>query len=208
MAEALSTQTARLNLLLKRLRQLESAVRGTDSRQSPSSESSWLVTLRIGDGRYALPLHQTREVVRFARLTSVPAAPRFVLGVLNLRGEALPVVDPLILWDREGLTPGRESAIVFVEACSRVYGILVDRVEDVVSNAMADAPEDGAEEEAAATVLSPCVMSTRRDKAGLFQVLDPARLVAPALITELDEALTRALEAVKDVPSYRPGSDT
>src|SRR6478752_7767392 len=96
---------ARLNVLVTRLRELETTLRSSDFRDNPFSESSWLITFRIGAARYALPLGQTREVVRFAKLTSVPSAPHYLLGMLNLRGSARPVVDPLVLWNGERLVP-------------------------------------------------------------------------------------------------------
>lgn len=68
----------------------ETAARAVDRR-------SRLLVFRVGDGYYGLPIEHVREVERVTRVTPVPGAPRFVRGLVNLRGEILPLVDMRLL---------------------------------------------------------------------------------------------------------------
>src|SRR6185312_5009031 len=56
-------------------------------------ESLQVVVFRLGDERYALETQYVREVVRLSDYAPLPGAPAFVLGILNLRGEILSVLD-------------------------------------------------------------------------------------------------------------------
>lgn len=70
--------------------QSESAARAVDQRQR-------LLVFRVGSEFYGLPIEHVREVERVTRLTPVPGAPGFVRGLINLRGEILPLLDMRLL---------------------------------------------------------------------------------------------------------------
>ena len=96
------------------------------------------VCFAAGQGRYGIPLDQVVRIIRREEITSVPSAPRFVEGVINLRGEVIPV---LHMRERFGLPreeAGRRSRIIIVASMERQYGLLVDEVRDIV-----EVEEDG-----------------------------------------------------------------
>lgn len=83
--------------------------------------------------RYALPSADVRELVRAARLTALPHAPAVVEGLLNLRGELLPVLD---LRRRFRLPPRPLSPLdhfIVVRAGARTVVLRVDRAEGLLS---------------------------------------------------------------------------
>jgi purine-binding chemotaxis protein CheW len=83
--------------------------------------------------RYALPSADVRELVRAARLTPLPRAPDVVEGLLNLRGELLPVLD---LRRRFRLSPRPLSAMdhfIIARAGARTVVLRVDRAEGLLS---------------------------------------------------------------------------
>lgn len=85
--------------------------------------------MQVGAEHYALPVEAVLEVARPARLTPVPGAPAHVVGVMNLRGEVLPVVDLAAL---AGLRPpGDATVIAVVESGGARAGLAVDAVVDV-----------------------------------------------------------------------------
>lgn len=88
---------------------------------------------RLADETYAIELSRVREIAKVPPITEVPRAPAFVLGVMNLRGEVMPVFD---LHRRLGLVregPARRGArVVVVETDRGPAGLLVDAVEQVV----------------------------------------------------------------------------
>jgi len=90
-----------------------------------------LVVFRLGDEAYSLRLHEVREIIMAGLVTPVPRAPSFIDGVLNLRGEVMPVID---LRDRFGL-PRKErtslSRIIITPIGGVFTGLVVDSVEEV-----------------------------------------------------------------------------
>jgi purine-binding chemotaxis protein CheW len=93
-----------------------------------------LLVFLLDEAPYALPVERVREIVRRRPITPVPRVPAEVLGVISLRGQVIQVID---LRRRLGLAErdaGRRSRIVVAhDGEGRVAGILVDRVEEVVT---------------------------------------------------------------------------
>jgi purine-binding chemotaxis protein CheW len=90
-----------------------------------------VILLRVQGREYALPLGCVVEVVRMAALAPVPGGPPHVLGLLDLRGRVVPVLD---LHARLGLTapePSLSTPICVVEAAGRGFGLVAEAVTDV-----------------------------------------------------------------------------
>lgn len=87
------------------------------------------VHFRVGTEQYALPVENVLEVAELGLIAPVPGAPDSVLGVRNLHGQVLPVVDlaPLLGVKRRG---GR-SRLVIAEDAGRRGGLVVDDVVEV-----------------------------------------------------------------------------
>lgn len=97
-----------------------------------TSSYRWL-RVTVGNDSYALELLRVQEVVRLAPIVALRGAARAVLGVMNLRGRIVPVLD-LGLWLDAGCVHGDErSRIVVVERDDEMIGVLVSAVEDVVT---------------------------------------------------------------------------
>lgn len=91
-----------------------------------------LVVLDLAGEAYGLDIGTVREIIRMQSVTSVPDAPDFVEGVINLRGRVIPVVD---LRRRFGLAvsePTAESRIVVVDIGGDDIGVIVDAVTEVL----------------------------------------------------------------------------
>ncbi|MFC1684916.1 chemotaxis protein CheW [Pseudomonadota bacterium] len=91
-----------------------------------------LVTFRLQDERYGINVMQVQEVLRISEIAPVPGAPPYVLGIINLRGNVVTVIDTR---SRFGLPPVEmddASRIVIIECDQQVVGILVDSVAEVV----------------------------------------------------------------------------
>lgn len=92
-----------------------------------------LVVFRLGPEAYSLRLHEVREIIMVSNITPVPRAPSFIEGVLNLRGEVMPVID---LRERFGLERQKAtnlSRIVITPIGGVSTGLVVDSVDEVKS---------------------------------------------------------------------------
>lgn len=98
--------------------------------QDPISE--W-VTFRLGDEKYGINVMMVREVLKNTELAPVPGAPYYVLGIINLRGNVVTVIDTR---SRFGLPPhdtDDATRIVIVEREGMVVGMMVDSVAEVAN---------------------------------------------------------------------------
>jgi purine-binding chemotaxis protein CheW len=100
------------------------------------------VRVRVGAEHYALPVTGVLEVAPMGEISSVPGAPRPVLGVRNLRGQVLPVVDLGAVLGVEGA--GRPSRILVAESGARRAGLAVESVLGVAELPDPTTPADSA----------------------------------------------------------------
>jgi purine-binding chemotaxis protein CheW len=109
------------------------------------------VTFKLDNETYGINVMQVQEVLRYSEIAPVPGAPYYVLGIINLRGNVVTVIDTRT---RFGLQPAEvddSTRVVIIEAEKQVIGILVDSVAEVVylrRSEIDNAPNVGTEESA------------------------------------------------------------
>lgn len=92
-----------------------------------------LIAFRIGEQEFCVNIMSVREIRGWTPATPLPHSPGFVLGVINLRGAVLPIMD---LSRRLGMKPVEPSArhvIIVVQVRSKVIGLLVEAVSDILT---------------------------------------------------------------------------
>ncbi|MEM9709092.1 MAG: chemotaxis protein CheW [Pseudomonadota bacterium] len=110
-----------------------------------------LLSFRIGEHEYSVDIMSVREIRGWTRATSLPHAPFYMHGVINLRGTVLPVVDLSRRLGLEAEEPTERSVIIVIDFDGRTVGVRVDAVSDILSvalDAMQPPPEmleDGSE---------------------------------------------------------------
>jgi purine-binding chemotaxis protein CheW len=104
---------------------------------------------RIGEEEFGLPIGAVEEVALLPdKLTRLPKAPAFVQGVMNLRGQVIPVIDQAERFGA-GAATGRKRRVVIVRIGDLVAGFVVDAVSDVLrveASTLRPAPDLGNEE--------------------------------------------------------------
>ncbi|WP_412496504.1 chemotaxis protein CheW [Vibrio cyclitrophicus] len=109
------------------------------------------VTFQLEEETYGINVMQVREVLRYSEIAPVPGAPDYVLGIINLRGNVVTVIDTR---SRFGLMQGEitdNTRIIVIESERQVIGILVDSVAEVVylrSSEIDTTPSVGTDESA------------------------------------------------------------
>lgn len=82
---------------------------------------------------YGIELTRIKEIIRNQELTVVPETPKFILGILNLRGIAVPVIDLRKLFQLPEKRMDEYAVIIVMEILGRLVGMLVDGVSDMIS---------------------------------------------------------------------------
>lgn len=90
------------------------------------------VTFRLDEETYGINVMQVQEVLRVTEIAPVPGAPDYVLGIINLRGNVVTVIDTRERLGLEARERDESTRIVIIEADKLVVGILVDAVSEVV----------------------------------------------------------------------------
>jgi len=100
------------------------------------TETRQYLTFRLGDEVYATDVAKVREVLDFTTITKIPKTPDFMRGVINLRGNVVPVVDLRLCFAMSKTEKTVNTCIVVVEMLldgeSNVIGALADSVEEVI----------------------------------------------------------------------------
>jgi len=91
-----------------------------------------IVGFRIGRETFGLPIALVREIVRVPEITSVPNAPDYIEGVINLRGRIIPVVDLRKRFGEKVIESSKRNRIVVVELESRAIGLIVNSASEVI----------------------------------------------------------------------------
>ena len=91
------------------------------------------INFAIGDDQYGVDIMAVREIKEWTDVTHLPKQPEYVRGVLNLRGVVLPIVDLRCRFG-QGLTDCTPThIIIIVHVDGRQFGLLADKVLDIVS---------------------------------------------------------------------------
>jgi purine-binding chemotaxis protein CheW len=91
-----------------------------------------VVGFRIGRETFGLPIAMVREIVRVPEITSVPNAPDYVEGVINLRGRIIPIVDLRKRFGQRSFEPNKKNRIIVVELGTRAFGLIVNSASEVL----------------------------------------------------------------------------
>jgi purine-binding chemotaxis protein CheW len=101
--------------------------------QTIETDNRELIAFRVSDQELCINVKTVREIRGWTQATALPRSPRYVRGVINLRGAVLPIVD---LAQRLGLVstePTARNVIIVVQIKHQQIGLLVDAVSDILT---------------------------------------------------------------------------
>ena len=96
------------------------------------------LTFRLGDEDYGIEIRHVTEIVGMQKITEVPDMPDFVRGVVNLRGQVIPVIDMRLRFHMEPRAYDERTCIIVVQLQEIPVGLVVDTVNEVRSIEEAD----------------------------------------------------------------------
>ncbi|TCK09052.1 CheW protein [Marinobacterium mangrovicola] len=160
------------------------------SRNSQKEEivyNQW-ATFRVDNELYGIDVMQVKEVLRFSAITPVPGADASVLGIINLRGNVVTVIDTRQMFHLPMVEPDEETRVIVVEFNeSEVIGLVVDSVDEVLSLPQKDverAPNASGDETSKRFVQGVCYHSNM-----LIILLDLSKMLLSITPTEEEESV-------------------
>lgn len=116
----------------------------TQAVNADPSQSSLLqlVSFHIGEEEFAIDILNIQGINRMMEITRVPNSPNYVEGIINLRGQVIPVVNLRRRLNFEAREPDKDTRIIVVEISHRVIGFIVDNVNEVlrISSSITEPP--------------------------------------------------------------------
>jgi purine-binding chemotaxis protein CheW len=133
-----------------------------------------IVGFQVGRETYGVPITSLHEIVRVPEITTVPDAPGFMEGVINLRGKIVSVMDLRKRLGEKKVTSGKRNRILVVEHRGRLSGLIVDSASEVLKIPASDVePSPAALNEGGLN----CVTGLGKYKGRLIVLLDMNRLL-------------------------------
>jgi purine-binding chemotaxis protein CheW len=151
----------------------------TQRSNGESERTRQLVCFTIGEETYGIDIHAVREIRAWSATTSLPNTPEFVLGVINLRGTVVPILDLRARFGQGQTEPTGAHVVIVTAIEARVVGILVDGVSDILTVAETDVrpvPELGGAE------TQKCLDGLVTEGEQMIAVVAAERIVAPIAI--------------------------
>jgi purine-binding chemotaxis protein CheW len=97
-----------------------------------SGKTLQVVTFALSSEEYGVDIAQVQEINRMVTITHVPRAPQFMEGVINLRGQLIPIIDLRARFGMERAERTKNTRIVVTEIGSKRIGMVVDSVSEVL----------------------------------------------------------------------------
>ncbi|MGD8787420.1 MAG: chemotaxis protein CheW [Phycisphaerales bacterium] len=123
----------------------EMAIQTEQSHKAMLEKEGKYLTFALANEEYGLEILKVREIIGYMEITAVPQTPAYVKGVINLRGQVIPVVDLRAKFGMETSDITDETCIIVVETSQNNHnfstGIVVDHVEEVLDIAGEDIEE-------------------------------------------------------------------
>lgn len=114
----------------------QTATQPRQAQEVLANKEGKYLTFALGPEEYGLEILKVREIIGYMAITAVPQTPTYVKGVINLRGQVIPVVDIRALFGMETKEKTEETCIIVVEIVqgNRKFntGIIVDHVSEVL----------------------------------------------------------------------------
>ena len=115
---------------LQQARELD-ATTASEMGTSEDTLKDMYLTFRLGDEDYAVEIRYVTEIVGMQRITEVPDMPHYVKGVVNLRGQVIPVIDMRLRFNMVARSYDERTCIIVINIRSRQVGLVVDTVNEV-----------------------------------------------------------------------------
>jgi len=157
-----------------------------------ATQERQLVVFDLSDEAYGVDIAAVREIMRMQEITEVPRAPEFVEGVINLRGNVVPIVELGQRLGHSAKERDKETRIVVMDIAGHDIGMIVDKVSEVLR-----IPGDSIEPPSSVitTADSDYLMGIAKLEKRLIILLDARRVLTDETTDAMADLETEAVEA-------------
>ena len=161
------------------------ALRGNSDQDSQSSQ---VVSFRLGEEEYGVNIMTVQEIILLGCITQVPEVPEHVLGVINLRGNVIPILNLRRRFGMPDQEPEDATRIVVMNLNGRTVGVVVDAVSEVLRLSLDDvSPTPQSLSSAGKDYITGLAQSGER----LLILLDMARLLGGNELGEISNQASK-----------------
>ncbi len=117
---------------------------GAAQTAAATADSSQFLTFTLQNEEFGIEILKVQEIKGFSKITPIPNSPPYVRGVMNLRGTVVPIIDLRARFNMSDKDYDQFTVIIVVNVGSRVVGLVVDTVSDVLNiptNSIAEPPD-------------------------------------------------------------------
>jgi purine-binding chemotaxis protein CheW len=147
-----------------------------------------LACFKVGAETYGVDIMQVKEIIRCQKITPIPKAPDFIEGIINLRGEALPVIDMRKRFDLGQAESSDRARIIIACIADKDVGLVVDSVTKVLNmdkGGMQPAPE------IAKGVESEYLKGVTKDGEELVMIVDMKKILSTTERVRLENSIVQ-----------------
>ena len=101
--------------------------------ENEDTQKGKYMTFKSGNEYYGIGINYVNEIIGMQSITEVPEVEDYIIGLINLRGKIIPVIDVRIRFKKEALPYNDRTCIIVIDVKSTVVGLIVDTIAEVVT---------------------------------------------------------------------------
>ena len=155
-----------------------------------------MIVFRLANEEYAVPITCVQEIIVTQKTTHIPKSPKFVEGIINLRGKIIPIIDGKKKFNLESNSGMgvQDSRVIVLDVNSEIIGLIVDEVSEVIHLNTKDIEKSPIETEDD----SDFIMGVGKFQDKLLIILDPQKFLTHAETSAL-KSLSNITDAIQQV---------
>ncbi len=139
------------------------------------SVNSQFVTFQIGDEEYGIDIMLVQEIIRYQKLTKIFNANPAIKGVMNFRGNVIPVIDMRCKFNLSEIDYDEYTVVIVIEIQQKTMGMIVDRVSDILG--FDEGQIQFIDREFAEDVMTEHLQAMAKYEQRIIMLLDPERVM-------------------------------
>ena len=121
-----------------KLKEVLNKQQNKDSDVASLEETLHIIGFMIGNEEYAVPILNVKEIIRPTEYTRVPAVPNYVLGVFNLRGTVLPLINVRMKFSLPAIKQDNDTRYLIIIQKDAMIGFMIDKLTSAIRVPVSD----------------------------------------------------------------------